>query len=437
MKEIFKQIITDFHQEPLPQPSLREVDVPKLPKRVRKAYVFVGMRRSGKTWVLYQQMQQAIKQDRLKKQQILYIDFTDDRLDQITIHDLQLILDAYFELYPDNVNDGKLQFYFDEIQEVSGWEKFIRRLLDTEKMAIYLSGSSAKMLSKEIATALRGRVIVREIFPFSFREYLSYKDVVIGNKLTSKQQAIVKHHMQYFLYYGGFPETLAVGEALHRELLQSYINSVIYRDIVERYKITNIQVLKKLLIHCLQHSSSILSVNKIYNVFKSQGYAISKNSLYEYMEFFEDAYCVFSVPLYDFSERKTTLKSKKIYLVDQGLISAYTIKADYENAARLETAVFSHLRRNSKEIFYYQTRSGKEVDFLTLTPAGAIAIYQVTVSLADVNTKQREISAIQEAMAELQLQAGIIITIDEEHSIKVPEGTVHCIPLSRFLCQDV
>jgi predicted AAA+ superfamily ATPase len=406
--------------------------LPALPPSVRKAIVFVGMRRSGKTWVLYQLIN-ALQKKEGSLEKSLYINFEDDRL--VGIEDqLQTILDAYFELYPQHIGSSDLHFFFDEIHEVPGWEKFIRRLLDQEKINLYLTGSSAKMLSKEIATSLRGRNLVREIFPFSFSEYLDYKDVKITQQLSSKQKIFVKHHLLHYLEFGGFPETLDASPALHRELLQGYIDTVIYRDIVERYHVTNTSVLRYLLRHCLQNAASILSVHKIYLNFRSQGHAIGKTALYQFMDYFEDAYCLFSISAYEFSYRKSQLKPKKIYPVDTGMITAFTLKSTTEMAARLETAVFLHLRRRTEDIYYYHTVVGKEVDFITLSAAGQLKLFQVSLSLKESKTKERELSALIEAMKELNVSEGTIITLDDEADvIHTINGVVQVISLWQFL----
>ena len=454
MKNLFKQIIIDFHRSTLPKPSHREIELPKLARNLRKAFIFVGMRRSGKTWALYQQMQDLIRQG-TNIEKILYINFADDRLFNLQTKDLQHILDAYFELYPNYINNPNVCFFFDEIHEAPNWEIFIRRLLDTKKMKIYISGSSAKMLSKEIATSLRGRAIVREIFPFSFNEYLQYYDIKLKFPVSSDQQSLIKHHLHNFLLRGGFPETLEqlaatlaskrkpffkktkITELLSRdfyELLQGYIDSVIYRDIIDRYKIKNPHIIKNLLISCLKSSTKLFSVHKTFNDLKSQGYAVSKNSLYKFMDYFEDAYCVFSLPAYGFSMRKAVNKEKKICLIDQGLITAYTIKNAFEDFARLETAVFLHLRRRSKEIYYYQTKTGKEVDLLCVEPNGKISLFQVSISLNDQPTKNREVEALQQAMQELNVKSGAIVTLDDdEKEIRFGQKTIHCAPMWKFL----
>lgn len=431
MKDIFKQLIIDFQNTVLPTPIPREVVLPSLPPALRKAIVLIGMRRSGKTWVLYQWIN-ALKASQGNLQKIVYINFEDDRLTGVE-HSLQPLLDAYFELYPQYINAPDLHFFFDEIHEVPGWEKFIRRLLDQENIKLYLTGSSAKMLSKEIATSLRGRNLVREIFPLSFEEYLSHQEPQITKPPTSKQKSVIKHHLQRYLEFGGFPETLEADSLLHRELLQGYIDTVIYRDIVERHQVTNTSVLRYLLKHCLQNAASRLSIHKMYLNFKSQGYVVGKNALYEFMDYFEDAYCLFAVPIYSFSYKKSELKLKKIYPADTGLITAFTIKPQTELASRLETAVFLHLRRHLDEIYFYQTASGKEVDFVTLTPEGQRALFQVTISLQDEKTKARELSALREAMLELETSSSIVVTMDEEESLTFPEGIVTVIPLWKFL----
>ena len=453
MKNLFKQIIVDFHRSTLPKPSRRDIELPKLSRNLRKAFIFVGMRRSGKTWALYQQMQDLIEQG-TNIEKILYINFADDRLFGLHAKDLKHILDAYFELYPNYINNSNVCFFFDEIHEVPNWEAFIRRLLDTKKMKIYISGSSAKMLSKEIATLLRGRAIVREIFPFSFREYLQYYDIKLKFPVSSDQQSLIKHHLYNFLIRGGFPEALEqltvtlapkrkptlqkakTTELLSRdfyELLQGYIDSVIYRDIIVRYQIKNSHIIKNLLVSCLKNSTKLFSVHKIFNDLKSQGYAVSKNSLYKFMDYFENAYCVFNLPAYGFSMRKGANKEKKIYLIDQGLITAYTIKNDFEDFARLETAVFLHLRRRSKEIYYYQTKTGKEVDLLCVESNGKISLFQVSTSLSDQSTKNREIEALQQAMQELNIKSSTIVTLDDEEEIKFGQKRIDCTPLWKFL----
>lgn len=432
MKDVFKELIIEFHTEAIPKPIHRDIKLPELPSNVRKAFVYIGMRRSGKTWALYQRMHELMSQG-VAKSQLLYINFEDDRLNLMTVNELQLVLDAYWELYPEHIHQHKLYFFFDEIAEIDGWEKFIRRLIDKESMQIYVSGSSAKMLSKEISTNLRGRTMTREIFPLSCIEYLKSENIATDKNLTSKQQAVIQHHLGHYLQWGGFPETLNTSAALHREILQGYMDSVIYRDIIERHQVKNTVALQALLLHTLQNAANLLSINKFFNQLQSRGIRVSKDSLYTFIDYFEDAYALFSISVYTFSLNKAHLKPKKIYPIDTGLMTAYSLKLQYDAAARLETSVFLHLRRQYNTIHYFQTHTGREVDFLTISPAGKIALYQVSLSLTAPETRQREITALNEAMSELSIKHSIIVTMDESQTIETPHGIITVMPLSAFL----
>lgn len=427
MVEIFKELIATFHTARLPQPIRRNMQIPPLPADVRKAYVFIGMRRSGKTWSLYEIMQNLLGQG------LLYINFEDERLSDMQSHNFQDIIKAYFELYPSYLNRDDLYFFFDEIHEIDGWQKFIRRLLDQESMKLFITGSSAKMLSKEIASSLRGRTLVQEIFPFHFREYLEKLSVPMPPIYGTKQKIALVHHVRNFLRYGGFPETIGVSDDLHRTLLQGYISSVIYRDIIERYGIGNPHVLKQLLIHCLRNSATLFSINKMHRTFKSMDYEVSKNTLYEYMRYIEDAYCIFMIPKYDLSHRKSAQSIKKIYAVDQGLITACTMSSEFDLGAQLETAVFVHLRRKGNTVYYYHTTDGKEVDFLSIAPDQTMRLYQVSLSLRTHETRLREFIALEQAMQELNLKKGTIVTLDEEESIERAAGLIQVIPAWKFL----
>lgn len=436
MKKIFRQLILDFQNQKIPYPTPRDLPPFSLPKGMRKAFVLVGMRRSGKTWSLYQHMQHLLEGG-TDRRHLLYINFEDDRLMGTTVHDLQGILDAYFELYPDLIESQNIHFFFDEIPEVSGWEYFIRRLLDHEFMQIYLTGSSAKMLSKEIATSLRGRTLVREIYPYNFHEYLQHLAIDFKGPLTSKRKALLNHHALDYLKWGGFPEIVGMEKTFHREILQSYIDTVIYRDIIERYQVKNVQVLRCLLNHCLQNPASSFSTNKMYQTFQSLGYSISKNTLYDFMTYFEDAYCLFSISAFNLSARKTALKPKKIYPVDPGLITAYAFERNYQLGPSLESLVFSVLKRVAKELYYFSTKSNLEIDFFAIYPNNSKYLVQVCLSLQNSATYDREIKAIREGMRETGLTESFLITLDEEQEIKIEEGILHVVPLFHLLLGSI
>lgn len=444
MKSVFKQLILDFHSIEIAQPIDRLVSLPDLPTGVNKAITLVGVRRSGKTWTLYQVMADLRKasNNQIQKQQLLYLNFEDDRLMGLAGDRLHELLEAYFELYPELATEPSppIYLFLDEIQVVDGWEKFVRRLLDTTSYRIFLSGSSAKMLSKEIATSLRGRTLTREIFPFSFSEYLKVYGLSSQQRLTSKQKAQCVYYFGQYLERGGFPETLKADQRLHQELIQSYVETVIFRDIIERHGLTNILAVRRFFQSVLNHVGGLFSINKLYQSFKSQGLAVSKNALYEYLTYFEDAYCLFSVPLFSFSEQQRMINPVKIYPVDPGMITAYTLKTNFEQASRLETVVFGHLRRSIEQVYYYKTASGKEVDFLIQTMPGvleSIQLFQVCVDLSDPKTRARETSALEEAMQTLGIKHSKILVLDGEEDIKVSSGVIQVQSVWIFLLEQI
>lgn len=327
----------------------------------------------------------------------------------MTQEKLRQLLDGFYSLYPEN-HDRGCYLFLDEIQNVETWALVVRRYYDTKKVQIYLSGSSAKLLSKEIATSLRGRSLVTEVWPFSFNEYLRTKNVayetkIFGKKFIDKMQS----NLAAYLNYGGFPETVDLSETADRiRILQDYIDLVIFRDIIERYKISNIVLVKYLLQLLLKNPGTLFSINKIFNDLKSRGFSVSKNTLYEYLSYFEDAYVVFSVPLYSESIRKTQSNPRKIYVIDPGLSNAYSLKFDRDFGHLFENLVYLDLRRKGHKIYYYLTQNRNEVDFLTKDLNGKTHLYQVVWDTSDNATLLRERRALKEATDELNVPGEII-----------------------------
>lgn len=428
MKEILREMIAEFHKDALPKCLVRHYDIQKLPSNVRKAQIFVGMRRVGKTFLMFQHMEQALKQG-LEKEKLLYINFEDDRLESFQASNFQTILDVYFEMYPELLDAHDLIFYFDEIQNIENWEKFIRRLLDKEKISIFITGSSAKSLSKDISTSLRGRNLDTEVFPLGFKEYLYYLGLHHLKNLIAKERAVIRHHCAIYLKRGGFPETLSLSDTLHHRLIQSYVNAAVFRDVIDRHKLNNPHIVKLFLLHCLQSIAAPLSITKVFNDFKSRGETLTRARLYEYLSYFEDAYLIYNVPLFDPSFRKRQVNPSKIYCVDPGIITAYSVTPHMEEGVSLENAVFIHLRKQEYEgIYYYKTANGKEVDFATMHSNGTIELFQVSLRMDNDKTKDREISALVEASEELKINKACIITLDEKDQIIVGKLEINILP---------
>ncbi len=428
MKSILSQLIDDSLERILPELVVRDTDFPGIPG---KADVAIGMRRTGKTFFCYQKIKELL-QSGVKRQQILYLNFEDERLLDFRVQNFQSILDLYYGRFPEN-KDLDCYFFFDEIQRIDQWEMFIRRLLDTEKVRIFLTGSSSKLLSTEIATSLRGRSISTEIFPFSFKEYLKAKCLFDKSPrgFGSRTAATLRRASTDYLETGGFPEVLNLDRTLRMEVLQGYIDSVILKDVIERHRVSNVIALKQLVSHIMHAPGGKFSVNKFYNTLKSMAIKCTKNSLYEYLDHLIDAYLLYRVPIHSYSEKGRMLNPSKIYTVDTGLLNAMTFRKSANNGPLLENLVFLHLRRNGYEAEYVHNKEGSEADFFAQhKSSGNGILIQACWDMADQNTFNRELRGLQSAMKELSIDSGTIVTWDDEAEL---EGKIKVVPLWKWL----
>lgn len=420
MKETLKRLIVDFQERAIPERVPRDLN---LPMDSHKIISLIGVRRAGKTSVL----QHAITQLRktIDPHRIVYLNFEDDRLDSLSIEDLDFILEAYYELYPARRQE-KTYWFFDEIQNIQGWEKFIRRMHDTENSQIFITGSSAKLLGSELATSLRGRTIAYEIFPFSFTEYLRYQGIQI-NLHSSDSCSWIKHHFERYLRHGGFAECFEQSDDIERRILRDYLDLIVYRDIIERFSVTNRALLKHLIKYLFANPATLVSFNKLYNDFRSQGFKLSKDTLADYFSYLNDAYAAFSIPIFRDSVQEEQRNPKKVYIIDNGYKRLYDAFANQDMGKLLENMVFLHLRRQTRDIYYVKQQY--EVDFFALGN-----LYNVSLALDKPETRQREIRALEEAMASLNLGQSFLLTADHEETISATKGTIHVLPVWKWLC---
>jgi predicted AAA+ superfamily ATPase len=386
----------------------RDAQFPIIPNKINVA---IGMRRVGKTYFLLQEMQRLLHDENVPWERFLYLNFEDDRLLPCSQETLRQLLEGFYQLYPMNHHET-CYLFLDEIQNVERWSLVIRRFFDTKKVKIYLSGSSAKLLSKEIATELRGRSIATEIWPYSFQEYLlANKIEFTGTLLGQKNRDFLLDALRSYLFHGGFPETIALPKIQSRQILQDYVELVIMRDIVERYNIQNTTIIKYLIQTLLKNAACGFSINKFYNDAKSQGISSSRGLLYHYLDYLEDAYLIFSVSLFSESLRKIQSNPKKAYAIDPGLVKAYTLSLNDNYGHLFENIIFLDFKRAGHKIYYYLTKEKYEVDFLIEDSEGTRKLYQVVWDTSDPKTLERETRALHSAMHELGLD-GELITPD-------------------------
>lgn len=425
---MLSQLIDDFHERKLPKPVARNKEFSGIQGKVD---VVVGMRRTGKTFFCYQKIHELVAAG-TPTEEILYLNFEDDRLFDFSVNNFQAILDVYYGKYPEHRNT-KCHFFFDEIQRIDQWEMFIRRLLDTENVQVYLTGSSSKLLSTEIATSLRGRSLTTEIFPLSFQEFLKYHGLfdACPKKFGSKTASILRKAVKNYLDLGGFPEVQTLDRDLCIEVLQGYIDSVLLKDVIERHKVSNVIALKYLVRHIMNSPCGRFSVNKFYNTLKSMSIKCTKNSLYDYLDYLTDAYLFYRVPIHSRSEKSRMLNPTKIYTIDTGLLNAMTFRNSLDNGPLLESMVFMNLRRLGYEAEYVNTKKGYETDFLARHKiSGEIKLIQVCWDMSDKKTFNRELRGLQSAMAELQIDTGTIVTWDDETSL---DNNINIVPIWKWL----
>lgn len=374
-----------------------------------KIDVALGIRRSGKTFFLLQQMQKLLEQESIPWHRCLYINFEDDRLLPCSQSKFRDILEAFYKVYPEN-HEEYCYFFLDEVQNVEEWSLVLRRFLDKKKVKIYITGSSAKLLSKEIATELRGRSFSTEVWPFSFSEYLQAKKINFDPTLFGqKNRDIFFQQLLNYLNEGGFPEAVLMHDPEKRvQLLQDYVELVVMRDIIERYNIKNIMTIKYIIKILLKNASCTFSVNKLFNDLKSQNVAVTRGLLYDYLSYIEDAYLNFTIPLYDESIRKVQMNPKKSYAIDTGMIKAFSFSINHNYGHLFENLFFLDLKRQNNKIYYYLTREKYEIDFLVENLKGERKLYQVVWDVGDKATLEREERALKAAERELNIKGELI-----------------------------
>lgn len=402
-------LISEFHDKLKFLSGLvpRDIQFPEAPNKIKVA---IGMRRSGKTYIVYEKILKLLD-DGVLLSRILYINFEDDRLLPLTQEKLAKLIEAFYSIYPEN-HESKCYLFLDEIQNAEDWPIVIRRFFDSKNVEIFLTGSSAKLLSKEIATSLRGRSLSTEVWPYSFQEFLRSKNVEIDRTLFGqKTKDQLRKIFESYLSEGGFPEVTEYTSDIRKRTLQEYVDIVLYRDIVERHNVANPALVKYMILSMIHSISNPFAINKFYNDLKTRGYRTGKDVLYDYAEFIEDAYLAFSATVYDRSIRKTQSTPKKIYAVDPGLVRATTLDFESDLGKLFENIVYLDLRRLGCKVQYYLTKDRHEIDFIATSPQGQQKFFQVTWDMDDAKTREREERALQSGMKELDIN-GEIITLE-------------------------
>ena len=378
--------------------------------------IFSGVRRCGKSTLM----------DRIRdnsKEKEYSLNFDDNRLTGFTAADFEKLYEAFHELY-----DPEKTWYFDEIQNVDGWEMFVRRL-HNEGHKVFITGSNANMLSRELGSHLTGRYLQTEIFPFSFAEYCKYREISFetNDYYSPSKTTVIKKAFRDYIFSGGFPEFLQIKNA---DYLKTLFENILYRDIIVRHNIRNSRLLMEMTHFLISNVSKETSYNSLKNIFGLSNAITVK----EYIRYLEDCYLLFAINKFDYSLKKQLANPKKVYCIDSGMAGIVSFQFSENFGRQLENLVFLHLRRSAPGIFYH--RQNHECDFLVVNDKKVIMAIQVSRSIADSATRQRELNGLHEAMNAYHLQTGWIITEDEEETIEHNGLTIKVMPAWKFLMTE-
>lgn len=432
-KLLLKQIIKEFQELKIPLIYPRDIEIPL---DSRKIIAISGPRRSGKTFLLFEQIKKLLNQ-KVSRERILYINFDDPRLLPFSAKEMEDLLEAYFELYPFLKDETNFAF-FDEIQNVKDWERSIRRIYDSRNFRIFLTGSSSKFLSKEIATSLRGRAINYELLPFSFKEILLTQGIQVTDDIFySKTRFVVKKLLSQYFKEGGFPEVvLEKNKEIKIRILKEYLETMFFKDLVERFNIKNQSVLREMLKYLISNISSLFSLNAFWQWLK-QSYPVSKKTLINYSSFLEEIGLFFLIRKFSFSLKEQIQTQRKVYLVDNGLRTVYGFRFSEDRGKILENSVFLKLKHNQTknplmEIFYWRDYQGKEIDFVVKEGKKIKQLIQVCADPEDFRIRKREINSLLKAGKELRCGNLLLITEDLEKIEKVGRQKIIFKPLWQF-----
>ena len=381
-------------------------------------YVFVGLRHAGKSYLMFQRIAQLIEQGH-KKEEILYFNFEDDRIDSLEVKDLDLIKTCYEEMY-----DSKPIFFLDEIQLVERWEKFARRLAD-QKYQVYITGSNAKMLSSEIATTLGGRYMINEVYPYSFREYLRANGIDVSEKNAefSAGKQIVKLANSYF-QHGGLPETVGMKEP--RPWMSNLFSKIFFGDLVARYKIRNDYALRVMIRKMAESVKQPLSYNRIASIVSSTGKKLSTDAAIDYVGYMTETWLILPYEnLYGKLQDKES--NRKYYFTDNGLLHLFLVDA---GTSLLENIVAITLRRKYGDGCYFWNSLNADVDFVV--PEEKMAV-QVSYSMADMDTFKRETDGLIKLHSVQQVDKMTVVTMDEESIVEKDGFHIELVPLWKWL----
>lgn len=427
-----RKLIHEWHELGVPEYKRRKIDPEILGGDTKKITLLTGCRRVGKTYIMFQLIDSLQKDPGIDKEDIVYLNFEDERIEWKT-DTLTDLLPTLIEIY----GERDYHLFLDEIHHIPNWDRWVRRIYDRHKnITIYLTSSSSKLSKKEIPNSLRGRTLAYEIFPLSFEEFASFSDIDLGDpdRISGIKQAKIQKLLNQYLLFGGFPEVvLESSNRKKKSIIQDYFRTIITLDVCDRYNISNSELVRdyvKLILNQQIHST-----NKIYNLMRSQGINVGKETLLDYTHYLEDVYLTFFVSIFSHKIKDRMYYPRKVYFIDNSFINHLSIKTTEDRGRQIENAVYLHLLRKyaSENVFYWKDKDGHEIDFVIVDKAKVLSMIQVSYDVSDSDTLERELKAFVSAEKDLDCKNRILISKDKE-SIEEYDGLeIKCIPLFKWL----
>jgi predicted AAA+ superfamily ATPase len=418
-------------------PPLTRRDV-RLPGIRGKAFAVIGVRRGGKSSFLAQCRADRMAEGRTREAQ-LHVSLEDERLAGLSVGDVNWLLEEHARQFP-GLRERGMTLYLDEVQIVPGWEGLVRRLVDAGNVELFVTGSSARLLSREVATSLRGRAMEVLVHPFSFREALRHGGAEPSKpfeRLRPAERSALDGELRRYLNEGGFPEAQGATQRDRAALLTGYVDVVVLRDVIERHAVSNPLALRWIERQLLATPGGSFSVKKHYDTLRSQGVSVGKDTLHDYLGYLEDAFLVRTVAMHSASERQRMVNPRKAYPVDPGLIALFERSGRTHHGRALETAVMLELERRGWDIAYVRTPEGFEVDFLAHRAGDKPLLIQVCLESEGDETWERELRALGAAAVAHPDARPFLVTLDAVPPRRPLPRRLTWAPAARWLLEEM
>lgn len=435
IEEEVRREISDFREMGLPDFIRRDGDVAMADRTVSTV---IGARRSGKSFRVLQLARELLDEGRLESvRDICYVDFDNPHLAGMEVSDLTILLDTFLEMTPEANLKRSLLFVFDEIHRIEGWEDYVVDLSRNPNWKVVVTGSSSRMLRTDISTTLRGKSISSAMYPLSFREFLRFKDTETISVTSTTGRATVQRLFDEYLRWGGFPALPGENTRIRETLLREYFDTMILRDIIQRYNIRNPQLCIALYRYLLALIGKPFTINSALSYIRQTGFSGTKSQISEYVDWAHDSWFLYPVPIFTDSPREMTRNYRKMYCIDWALATQNSRTWDGSYSRVLENLVYLELIRRFSRVNYYLTRKDrKEVDFIACDNTGAPRLaVQVCQDLTDPDTASREVTPLMSAYRYFKLDHAIILTTSVHDLPKLPEG-IEAKPIWRWLLEE-